>query len=84
MYSIGMPRPLTLTDTLADHHVLSRVGAVCDACGHAAPVDTWSLGVRLGWETPLKDVEAKLRCTRCSAKRCRLVTNLRRSSRDRS
>jgi Zn finger protein HypA/HybF involved in hydrogenase expression len=76
-----MPRPLTLTDTLADHHVMSRVSARCTACGHVAAIDTWGLGVKLGWETPLTEVEKKLRCTRCSAKECRLVTGLRRSSR---
>lgn len=78
-----MPRPLDLTDTLADHHVMSRVAATCASCGHVATLDTWSLGVKLGWETPLVEVEARLKCTRCGAKACRLVTGLRGSSRGR-
>jgi hypothetical protein len=82
MYSPRMPRPLTLCDSLADHHVLSRVSAHCQTCGHYAVLDTWSLGVRLGWETPLGELEAKLRCSRCSARPCRITTHLRRSSRD--
>ena len=76
-----MPRPLTLTDTLADHHTLSRVSAQCEACRHVALLDTWALGVRLGWDVPLADVESRLRCGRCGAKRCRLAVSLRRSSR---
>lgn len=76
-----MPRPLTLTDTLADHHVMSRVTARCMACAHVGVIDTWSLGVKLGWETPLTEVESRLRCTRCRARQCKLSTSLRRSSR---
>jgi hypothetical protein len=82
MYSFVMPRPLTLTDTLADHHTLSRVTAHCESCRHVSPLDTWSLGVRLGWDVPLAEVEAKLKCGRCGAKGCRLTVSLRRSSRD--
>jgi ribosomal protein S27AE len=76
-----MPRPLALTDTLADHHTLSRVTAQCGECRHVAPLDTWMLGVRLGWDVPLSEVEARLRCGRCGGKQCRLSVSLRRSSR---
>lgn len=76
-----MPRPLTLTDTLADHHSLSRVSAHCLACGHSVVLDTWTLGVRLGWDVPLVDLAQRLRCTRCNARGCRVATSLRRPQR---
>lgn len=75
------PRELTVEHTLADHHLESKVVAHCDACRHVARLDTWSLGLRLGWDAPMREVEGRLRCTACGSKRCRLTVQPWRSRR---
>ncbi len=76
-----MPRPLALTDTIADHHAISRVTANCAVCGHVSVLDTWVLGTRQGWDLPLSELAGRLRCSSCGARACRLAVALRRPPR---
>jgi hypothetical protein len=44
----------------------------CGACGHQRTTLPESLARIFGWSAKLADVAARLRCSRCDAKRCEL------------
>jgi hypothetical protein len=44
----------------------------CAACGHERTTQPNALGRLCGWDAKLADVEKRMRCSKCSKKRCTL------------
>jgi hypothetical protein len=61
----SMPAPITkLSDRFADYTLRIR----CKKCQHERTADPHALAKLMGWETPLAEVAARMRCSRCNAR----------------
>lgn len=60
-----MPAPVVkLSDRFADYQLRIR----CKKCRHERVTEPHVFGKIMGWETPLVNVAARLRCSKCHAK----------------
>jgi hypothetical protein len=67
-----MPRPPQITK-LSDRFGDYVLVLTCRKCKHGRRTDPHALAKILGWETPLKQVAERLRCSNCGAKDCELA-----------
>lgn len=67
----AMRRPLPilkLSDRFGDYTLTIKC-----RCGHVRSTDPHALAKILGWDAPLVNVGARMRCSRCGKKECELV-----------
>jgi hypothetical protein len=62
-----MPIPLTSNTCLA-HHRGGYVTVRCCACSHERGIRVEALAPMVGWDTKLRNVLHRFRCSRCEAK----------------
>jgi hypothetical protein len=60
-----------------------RLQATCDKCSHVRMIEPQTLAKILGWHALLSDAAARLRCSKCGARGCRLTAQSRPKKRGR-
>ena len=65
---MGMAIPLTSNANLS-HHREGFVIVTCRSCGHRRDIRSEALARIFGWDTKVRLLAAKFRCSRCAAKR---------------
>ena len=58
--------PAVLGDAVRDR---ARLAVACEACGHQADLDPARLAGRVGYDCPVPDLRARMRCSRCGSRR---------------
>lgn len=68
--------------TLAEIYLNNDIRVACGACRHLRVIDPWALAQRIGWDTKVEDLSARMRCTGCGSRRCTVdLVNMNRRRR---
>lgn len=76
-----MPLPSSAIDKLSDHSGAYVICVTCSQCRHEREMLPKSLANILGWNVTLKQACARLRCSKCQARKVRVEVVFNRKPR---
>jgi hypothetical protein len=76
-----MPLPASTIDRLSDHSGSYVICVTCLKCKHQREMVPRTLANILGWEATLEQARARLRCSRCQARKCQVEIAFNRKPR---